>query len=62
MNSVKELELSFVSVTECTGLFKKKYALSKIYFTSTIEHMVMGYVYTEGRTLKVIFTPYKHSM
>jgi hypothetical protein len=24
--------------------------------------MVMGYVYTEGRTLKVIFTPYKHSM
>jgi hypothetical protein len=39
------------------GYTKKKYTLSKIYFTSTIEHMV-----TEGRTLKVIFTLYKNSM
>jgi hypothetical protein len=45
-----------------TELFKKKYTLSKICFTSTIEHMAMCYILTEGRTLKVIFTHYKHSM
>jgi hypothetical protein len=27
-----------------TGLFKKKYTLSKIYFTSTVEHMAMCYI------------------
>jgi hypothetical protein len=45
-----------------TGLFKKKNTLSKIFFTSTIEHMATCYVQSEGRTLKVIFTLYKHSM
>jgi hypothetical protein len=45
-----------------TELYKKKYTLSKIYFTSTIEHMVTCYIQTEWRTLKVIFTPYKHPM
>jgi hypothetical protein len=32
------------------GLLKKKYTFSKIYFTSTIGHMAMCYVSTEGRT------------
>jgi hypothetical protein len=41
-----------------TGLFTKNYTLSKIYFTSTIEHTATCYIYTEGTTLKVIFTPY----
>jgi hypothetical protein len=27
-----------------TGLFKKMYTLSRIYFTSTIEHMAMCYI------------------
>jgi hypothetical protein len=45
-----------------TGLFKKKYKLSKMYFTSTIEHIVTCYILTEGINLKVIFTPYKHSI
>jgi hypothetical protein len=44
-----------------TGLFKEKYKHSKIILL-TIEHMAMCYTQTEGRTLKVIFTPYKHSM
>jgi hypothetical protein len=39
------------------GLLKKKYTLSKIYFTSTIKRMAICYIETEGRTLKVIFTP-----
>jgi hypothetical protein len=33
------------------GLFKKKYKLSEIYFTGTIEHTAMCYIQTEGRTL-----------
>jgi hypothetical protein len=47
---------------ENTGLFKKKYTLSKMDFTSAIEHMATCYRETEGRALKVIFTPYKHSI
>jgi hypothetical protein len=38
-----------------TGLFKKKYTLSKIYFTCTIEHMVTCCKKIEGRTLKSYF-------
>jgi hypothetical protein len=34
---------SLLTNFSCTGLFKKKYTLSKIYITSTIEHMVMCY-------------------
>jgi hypothetical protein len=41
----------------CTVLFIKKYTLSKIYFTNTIGHIATCYILTEGRTLKVIFTP-----
>jgi hypothetical protein len=62
--------LNIANVSAYTELFKKKYTLSKIYFNSTIEHMatcymyiyVYIYIYIEGRTLKVIFKPYKHSM
>jgi hypothetical protein len=45
-----------------TGLFKNKYTLSKMYFTSTIKYMATCYIWTEGKTIKVIFAPYKHSM
>jgi hypothetical protein len=44
------------------GYSKRSIQLQKIYFTSYIEHMATCYRKTEGRTLKVIFTPYKHSM
>jgi hypothetical protein len=30
--------------SDYTGLFKKKYTLSKIYFASTIEHMATCYI------------------
>jgi hypothetical protein len=45
---------TFTKIFTCshyTEFFKKKYTLSKIYFTQT-----------EVRTLKVIFTSYKHLM
>jgi hypothetical protein len=38
----KTVEIRFHS--NFTGLFKKKYTLSKIYFTSTIEHMAKCYI------------------
>jgi hypothetical protein len=31
-------------------------------FILQVQHMATCYILTEGRTLKVIFTPYKHSM
>jgi hypothetical protein len=43
-------------------VIQKEVYTFKMYFTSTIEHMAMCYIQTEGRTLKVIFTPYKQSM
>jgi hypothetical protein len=49
-------------VTKYRVIQKKKYTLSRNYFTSTIEHVATCYKKTDGRTLKVIFTPYKHSM
>jgi hypothetical protein len=39
-----------------TGFLKNKYTLSKIYFTSTIEHMVMCCIYIDGRILEVFRT------
>jgi hypothetical protein len=38
----------------CTGLFKKKYTLSKIYFTKTTDAKSMSCVQMEGKSLKVL--------
>jgi hypothetical protein len=41
---------------EYTGLFKKKYTLSKIYFTKTTEPKFMSCVLTERKSLKVLIS------
>jgi hypothetical protein len=39
-----------------TGLFKKKYTLSKIYFTKTTDAKSMSYVRMERKSLKVLIS------
>jgi hypothetical protein len=56
------VQLHNISFSPNTELFKKKYTLSKIYFTRTTEIYGDVQIQTDGRTLKVIFTPYKHTM
>jgi hypothetical protein len=46
----------FRGVFEDTGLYKKKYALSKIYFTKTTHDKPMSYVRIEGKSLKVLIS------
>jgi hypothetical protein len=40
----------------CTGLFKKKYTLSKICFTKTTDAKSMFYVRMERKSLKVLIS------
>jgi hypothetical protein len=42
--------------TRNTGLFKKKYKLSKIYFTKTIEAKSMPCVWMERKSIKVLIS------
>jgi hypothetical protein len=43
-----------IPALKCTRLFKTKYTLSKMYFTSTIEYMVTCYIHGVKKRLQVL--------
>jgi hypothetical protein len=46
--------ISAVESNDYTGLFKKKYTLSKMYFTKTVDAKSMSCVRMERKSLKVL--------